>query len=44
MKVGQSAVWGRDGAMLAQMDSESEGWVMLDTLTAKASIHLLETA
>jgi len=42
--VGQSAVWGRDGAMLAQMDSESEGWVMLDTLTAKASIHLLGTA
>jgi predicted amidohydrolase len=42
--VGQSAVWGRDGALLAQMDSESEGWVMLDTLTAKASIHLLESA
>jgi predicted amidohydrolase len=42
--VGQSAVWGRDGVLLAQMDSESEGWVMLDTLTAKASIHLLEAA
>ena len=40
--VGQSAAWGRDGALLAQMDSESEGWVMLDTLTSKASIHLLE--
>jgi predicted amidohydrolase len=42
--VGQSAAWGRDGSLLAQMDSESEGWVMLDTITAKASIHLLETA
>lgn len=42
--VGQSAAWGPGGALLAQMDSESEGWVMLDTITAKASIHLLETA
>jgi predicted amidohydrolase len=42
--VGQSAAWERDGVLLAQMDSESEGWVMLDTLTAKASIHLLEAA
>ncbi len=42
--VGQSAAWGRDGALLAQMDSESEGCVMLNTLTNKASIHLLEMA
>lgn len=40
----QSAAWGRDGALLAQMDSESEGCVMLNTLTNKASIHLLEMA
>jgi predicted amidohydrolase len=42
--VGQSAAWGRDGALLAQMDSTSEGWVLLDTITGKASIHHLETA
>lgn len=37
--VGQSAVWNRRGELLVQMDSDSEGVLMVDTVTEKAAIH-----
>jgi predicted amidohydrolase len=39
VSVGQSAAWDRRGHLLAQMDSDSEGIVLLDTTMEKASIH-----
>jgi predicted amidohydrolase len=39
VSVGQSAAWDRRGHLLAQMDSDSEGIVLLDTAIEKASIH-----
>lgn len=40
VSVGQSAVWSRNGEMLAQMDSESEGMVIVDTNSGVARVHL----
>jgi predicted amidohydrolase len=39
VSVGHSAAWDRNGQMLAQMDSDSEGGVLLDTVTGKAHTH-----
>lgn len=39
VSVGQSAVWNRSGELLAQMDSESEGMVIVDTISGVASVH-----
>ncbi|MEB3209892.1 MAG: carbon-nitrogen hydrolase family protein [Leptolyngbyaceae bacterium] len=44
ISVGQSAVWNPQGEALTQMDSESEGLVMLDTTTQMADVHVLQTA
>lgn len=41
ISVGQSAVWNNRGELLVQMDSESEGMVMIDTVSDQASIHAL---
>ena len=42
MSVGQSAAWNNRGELLAQMDSESEGAVIADTVTDQARIHILK--
>lgn len=39
VSVGQSAAWDRSGRLLAQMDSDSEGVVLLDTAIGQASTH-----
>ena len=39
MSVGKSAAWNNRGELLAQMDCESEGIIILDTATDQASIH-----
>ncbi len=44
VSVGQSAVWDRKGQLLAQMDSDSEGIVLVDTVTGKAEIRRVKTA
>lgn len=44
VSVGQSAAWDKNGALLCQMDSESEGMVMLDMSNDKACIHMLTAA
>lgn len=41
VSVGQSAVWNNRGELLVQMDSKSEGMVMIDTVSDQASIHAL---
>jgi predicted amidohydrolase len=41
VSVGQSAVWNDRGELLVQMNSESEGMVIVDTISDKASIHVL---
>lgn len=41
--VGQSAAWNSRGELLLQMDSESEGVLMVDTVTEKAAVHRLLT-
>ena len=41
--VGQSAVWNNRGELLAQMDSESAGAVIWDTVTGRATILYLLT-
>lgn len=38
ISVGQSAAWNNQGALLVQMDVESEGLVMLDTESGSASV------
>lgn len=38
---GQSAAWGRSGELLARMDRESDGLVLLDTARGTARIQLL---
>jgi predicted amidohydrolase len=43
VSVGQSAVWNNRGELLVQMNSESEGMVIVDTISDKASIHVLES-
>jgi predicted amidohydrolase len=40
VSVGQSAVWNNRGELLVQIDSESEGMVIIDTVSGKASIHI----
>ncbi|MEM9008209.1 MAG: carbon-nitrogen hydrolase family protein [Cyanobacteria bacterium P01_F01_bin.86] len=42
VSVGQSAAWNPQGELLGQMDGESEGMLMLDTVNGKASIHALQ--
>jgi predicted amidohydrolase len=39
VSVGQSAAWDRSGRLLTQMDSDSEGVVLLDTAIGQASVH-----
>ena len=39
--VGQSAIWNKSGELLAKLDSENEGIVLLDTSTCEASHHYL---
>ncbi len=41
VSVGQSAAWNAHGKLLAQMDAESEGVVVLDTTSGTASVHEL---
>jgi len=41
ISVGQSAVWSVHGELLAQMDAESEGLVVLDTASGRASVKHL---
>jgi predicted amidohydrolase len=41
VSVGQSAAWHRNGELLAQMDAESDGFVLLDTTSPTASVHVL---
>ncbi|MCL7931592.1 hypothetical protein M8006_16675 [Halomonas sp. ATCHA] len=41
ISVGQSAAWNVRGELLAQMDAESEGLVVLDTVGGRASVKLL---
>jgi predicted amidohydrolase len=41
VSVGQSAVWNTRGELLAQMDTESEGMVLVDTVSGKARVHAL---
>jgi DNA (cytosine-5)-methyltransferase 1 len=42
ISVGQSAVWNNQGELLMKMDSESEGLLIVDTISGKASIHELQ--
>ncbi|WP_031292527.1 carbon-nitrogen hydrolase family protein [Leptolyngbya sp. Heron Island J] len=37
--VGQSAVWNNQGELLMQMDSNSEGILMVDTVSGKANVY-----
>lgn len=39
---GHTAIWGKDGALLGHLDSESEGLLLLDTDTAAVSSAQLE--
>jgi predicted amidohydrolase len=39
VSVGQSAIWNNRGELLAQMDSQSEGIIILDTASDQASIR-----
>ncbi|GEN29304.1 hydrolase [Halovibrio variabilis] len=41
ISVGQSAAWSVRGELLAQMDAESEGLVVLDTVSGRASVEQL---
>ena len=41
MSVGQSAAWNSCGKLLEQMDRESEGILLMDTLTEQTSMHTL---
>lgn len=41
---GHSAAWSRDGSLLAQLDAESEGFVILDTLNSTATVHVNSAA
>lgn len=38
VSVGQSAAWNRKGALLAQMDSQSEGFLLVDTVDESAVV------
>jgi predicted amidohydrolase len=39
ISVGQSAAWSNRGELIMKMDSESEGLLIVDTISGKASIH-----
>ena len=39
MSAGQSAVWNKNGALLAQLDEANEGLMVYDTILDKATIH-----
>jgi predicted amidohydrolase len=41
VSVGQSAAWNKQGELLVQMDSESEGIVMMNTISNQASVYTL---
>lgn len=41
VSVGRSAAWNERGEMLAQMDGESDGMVLLDLHTGQAAVHTL---
>jgi predicted amidohydrolase len=41
ISVGQSAAWSNRGELLIKMDSESEGLLIVDTMSGKASVHEL---
>ncbi|MBD2104307.1 carbon-nitrogen hydrolase family protein [Leptolyngbya sp. FACHB-261] len=41
ISAGQSAVWNKQGELLVQMDSESEGILMMNTISNQASIYTL---
>lgn len=41
VSVGQSAIWNQQGELLVQMDSQSEGIVLMDTISNQASSHAL---
>ncbi len=41
ISVGQSAIWNNRGELLVQMDSESEGMVMINTISDQADIYAL---
>ena len=43
VSVGQSAAWNDKGDLLAQMDSQSEGLLIVDTVSGKTAIHELRT-
>ncbi|MEL7070776.1 MAG: carbon-nitrogen hydrolase family protein [Cyanobacteria bacterium J06581_3] len=43
VSVGQSAAWNNEGELLAQMDSKSEGFLLVDTVNGKASIYELQS-
>lgn len=44
ISVGQSAAWNNRGELLLQMGSESEGFLLVDTVSGKARIHELQGA
>ncbi len=41
ISAGQSAIWNRSGQLVANMDAEAEGFVMLDVSTQEGSVVLL---
>lgn len=44
VSVGQSAAWNDKGELLVQMDSQSEGLLLVDTVSGRAVIHELQSA
>ncbi len=44
ISVGQSAAWSNRGKLLMQMNRESEGVLMVDTISGRTSVHPLKTA
>lgn len=44
ISAGQSAAWGRHGELLTQMDDESAGLLLVDTLSGKTRISTLQCA
>ncbi|MGD1898583.1 MAG: carbon-nitrogen hydrolase family protein [Phormidesmis sp.] len=41
--VGQSAAWNHEGELLAQMDSKSEGLLLVDTVSGRTNIYELQS-
>ncbi|MCF8278551.1 MAG: GNAT family N-acetyltransferase [Flavobacteriales bacterium] len=42
ISAGQSAVWGKDGGLLAQLDHTEQGFIIYDTITETAKAHRWE--